>query len=125
MAISPNPVVWFEIPVSDMDRAVAFYEAVFETTLVRQEMGPLNMAWFPSEPGKIGSSGTLLKAESYVPSHQGTLVYLSVDDIEATLGRVAESGGKILNPKMAIGEFGFVGHFEDSEGNRVALHSES
>jgi hypothetical protein len=36
---------------------------------------------------------------------------------------VVERGGMVLNPKMNIGEYGFVGHFEDSEGNRVALHS--
>jgi predicted enzyme related to lactoylglutathione lyase len=36
---------------------------------------------------------------------------------------VAERGGKVLRAKTGIGEYGFVGHFEDSEGNRVALHS--
>jgi predicted enzyme related to lactoylglutathione lyase len=51
------------------------------------------------------------------------MVYFSVADIDATLKRVHQSGGRILNPKMSIGEYGFVGHFEDCEGNRVALHS--
>ena len=54
---------------------------------------------------------------------KGTVVYFSVWDIDAVLKRVEEKGGKVLNPKMSIGEYGFLGHFEDSEGNRVALHS--
>ncbi|GGX75846.1 VOC family protein [Saccharospirillum salsuginis] len=123
MATSFQHAVWFEIPVTDMDRAIAFYEAVFETELKRQEMGPLTMAWLPSEQGQYGASGTLMLAESYVPSHQGSMVYLNTDDIDATLGRAEAQGGKILNPKMSIGEFGFVGHFEDSEGNRIGLHN--
>ena len=48
---------------------------------------------------------------------------IPVKDIDATLPRVAKHGGKVLGPKKSIGQHGFVGHFEDSEGNRVALHS--
>ena len=81
------------------------------------------MAWFPMKESATGSTGTLVKAESYNPSYAGTLVYFSVEDIDGTLKKVSENGGKILNPKMSIGEYGFVAHFEDSEGNRVALHS--
>lgn len=69
-------------------------------------------------------TGTLIEAESYVPSYKGTMVYFSVPDIDGVLGRVAEHGGKVVNPISSIGEIGFVAHFEDSEGNRVALHSE-
>lgn len=120
---NPNPVNWFEIPVNDLDRAKDFYEHVLETELSLNEMGPLQMAWFPTAADAAGSTGTLIKAEGYTPSHDGTMVYFGVENIDATLGRVAEKGGKILNPKMSIGEYGFVAHFEDSEGNRVALHS--
>jgi hypothetical protein len=57
------------------------------------------------------------------PSHAGTLVYLTVDNIDGMLIRVHASGGKTLTPKMQIGADGFIAHFEDSEGNRVARHS--
>lgn len=113
-------VDWFEIPVADMPRARSFYESVFQFTMKPVGAGPLNMMWFPE-----GAYGCLMQAESYVPSHSGTLIYLYVRDITATLNRVPAAGGRILNPKFSIGEFGFVGHFEDSEGNRVALHSDS
>lgn len=118
-----NVVNWFEIPVSDLDRAKKFYENVLGHELTLNEMGPLKMAWFPMEQDGTGATGTLIQAESYVPSHQGSMVYFSVPDIEAVLNKVDKNGGKTLNPKMSIGEYGFVAHFEDSEGNRVALHS--
>ena len=119
---SPNPVSWFEIPVTDLERAKSFYETVFGTTLVNQEMGPMKMAWFHKDLESYGSTGALIAAEGRTPSHAGTLVYLSVEDIEAALQRVDGAGGKSLQPKTSIGEYGWVAMFEDSEGNRVALH---
>ncbi len=64
-----------------------------------------------------------MKEETFIPSYAGSLVYFSVVDIDATLAKVNASGGKTILPKMSIGEYGFVGYFEDSEGNRVALHT--
>ena len=120
-----NPVNWFEIPVNDLERAKLFYEAVFNIEMPIREMGPLRMAWFPMVEKSPGSTGSLVQAESYVPSYSGSMVYFSVDDIEATLEKVNAHGGKTLNAKTGIGEYGFVAHFEDCEGNRVALHATS
>ena len=64
-----------------------------------------------------------MKGPTYEPSRSGTLVYISVDDINEVLRRAAANGGKVLLPKRSIGEWGFIGHFEDTEGNRVAIHS--
>jgi len=114
----------FQIPTHDLERAQAFYEKVLQTRLSLQDLGNLKMAWFPMAPGAPGSGGCLIRAESYVPSHAGTMVYLADPDIEATLERVVAGGGRVLRGKMSIGEFGFVGHFQDTEGNRVAFHSE-
>jgi uncharacterized protein len=125
MSTPLNPVTWFEIPVNNMDRAKKFYEAVFEVELSLNDLGGVLMAWFPMHPGAPNAMGTLIKEKSYTPSHSGTLVYFSTPDIEAALARVNANGGKTLNPKMSIGQYGFVGHFEDTEGNRVALHSMS
>ena len=118
-----NPVGWFEIPVMDLDRAKQFYETVMNLQLTLTTMGPLEMAWFPSVEDGIGASGTLIKSEGYTPSHSGTLIYFTAPDIEGTLARVNANGGKTLLPKTSIGEYGFIAHFEDSEGNRLALHS--
>jgi predicted enzyme related to lactoylglutathione lyase len=119
-----NPVSWFEIPVHDIARATAFYEYVFGCSLSQNDLGPLKMALFPmGDPTLPGATGSLVQHSLYQPSHQGTLIYFNVTDIESTLERVTARGGKVINAKRSIGQFGFVAHFEDSEGNRVALHS--
>ncbi|MBX9884725.1 MAG: VOC family protein [Novosphingobium sp.] len=116
-----NPVVHFEIPVTDMDRAVRFYEAVFETKLTRQEVDGYAMAFFPRADGKPGASGALAKGDVYVPSKTGAILYFDVPQIDPVLTRALNAGGKVLYPKKDIGEAGFVAEIEDSEGNRIAL----
>ena len=123
MAENMNPVNWFEIPVTDMKRAVKFYETVFGYAFSLNDMGTFQMAWSPMGESLPGSTCSLVKGEAYTPSHAGSLVYFSVEDIDGTLTKAASSGGRILGKKMSIGEYGFVAHIEDSEGNRVALHS--
>ncbi len=123
VAVKTNPVNWFEIPVKDMGRARKFYEKVFGLELSPYEMEPFTMAFFPMAQDAPGAAGTLVQGASYEPSHAGTVVYFSVDDIEETLRRINANGGKTLMPKKSIGEYGFIAHFEDIEGNRLALHS--
>lgn len=118
-----NPVVWFEIPVVDMERGKTFYEAVFGQTLAVVDMGPRQMAMFTMELGVPGVGGALVKEETFVPSYAGTMVYFSVADIPGTLDKIVANNGKILIPKTSIGEYGFCAYFEDSEGNRIGLHT--
>ena len=117
-----NPVNWFEIPTTDLSRAKKFYEAILGVEILETEMGPNKMGWFPMEMGAAGAAGTLIQGENYKPSHDGSLVYLHVDKIAPTLEVINTSGGKTLMPRIGIGEHGFIAHFEDTEGNRVALH---
>lgn len=119
-------VAWFEIPVLNMDRAVKFYSAIFDTKLSKQTIEGLEMAWFPwNEDGK-GAGGSLIAADKhYKPSHEGTLVYFSSEDVNNELKRVKKAGGKILQEKTEITpDIGFMALFEDTEGNRIALHSQ-
>ena len=118
-----NAVNWFEIPVKDMDRAKDFYENILGIDISINEMGSSLMGWFPGGPEDQGATGTLIKSDGYKPSYDGSVVYLSVADIEGTLSKVSNNGGKTVLPKMGIGEYGFIAHFKDSEGNRVSLHS--
>ena len=97
----------------------AFYETTLDIEMKLFESGAFRMAWFPT------SEGALMESESYVPSYDGSMIYFSVEDIEGVLKRAGKTGGKVITEKMSIGEFGFVGHFEDSEGNRVGLRSAS
>ena len=119
-----NAVNWFEIPVSNMDRAATFYNAVLETEVQINQMGPMTMGWFPWKEGAPGSAGSLVQGEGAVPSQTGSLVYFSCgNDLQPTLDRVVANGGAVMMPKTSIGEFGFIARFEDTEGNMVALHS--
>ncbi len=123
VAVKTHIANWFEIPVKDLDRASKFYEKVFDVKLSREDMAGLKMAMFPFTQGAPGAPGSLVQAEYYVPSHEGTVVYFSVEDIPETLRRINANGGKTLMPKTAIGQYGFIAQYEDTEGNRLALHS--
>ena len=122
-----NIVGWFEIPVTDMDRARSFYESVLQTEIRVMELGDLIMGWFPMLPNKSGAPGALVKhPEFYFPSDsKGVLVYLSCPDVQVCLDRVEAAGGRVLQPKKQISEeYGYMGLLIDSEGNRIALHSQ-
>jgi predicted enzyme related to lactoylglutathione lyase len=123
MATKANPVGWFEIPANDLSRAQAFYEHILGVQLSLHEVGPMKMAWFPMEQNAPGAAGSLVKAEGQSPSQSGTLVYFSVEDIEGVLKKANDKGGKTLLPKESIGEYGFIALIQDSEGNRVGIHS--
>jgi imidazolonepropionase-like amidohydrolase/predicted enzyme related to lactoylglutathione lyase len=118
-----NPVGWFEIPVTDMPRAKAFYEHVLNVRLQPFNLGPLEMAFFPMRPGTGGAAGALMKGEAFQPSQQGVQIYFTTPDIDGTLERVQERAGNVVLPKTPIGPLGFVASFEDSEGNRIGLRS--
>ena len=118
-------VGWFEIPVTDMERAKRFYESVFDISISVHDLGGFIMGWFP-ESQQGGTSGSLVKNEMYQPSEtHGALVYFSSLDIEQELERVERAGGAVLKWKTEIGGgHGFMALIRDSEGNRIALHSQ-
>lgn len=119
-------VGWFEIPVKNMDRAISFYEKVFDCKLNKQDMGDFQMAWFPWDESRGGAGGSLVFHEQFYQTsgHAGTLIYFSSEDCSIELGRVEEVGGKVQIPKRMIApDIGYMGVFLDSEGNRIAVHS--
>jgi uncharacterized protein len=120
-----NPVNWFEIAVSDMNRAKSFYESVFGNELIELQMGPTLMAMFPRIEGSINCSGALVKDNDNVPSTYGTKIYFTCNDVTIESELVTKNGGQIVVPKMSLGEFGFMAMFIDTEGNMVGLHSEN
>jgi predicted enzyme related to lactoylglutathione lyase len=107
----------------DLNRAVEFYISVFGFEFDRSILDGNEMAFFPFYEGESGITGALAKGESYVSGKQGVRIYFSSDNIEETLRKVLQAGGKILYPMTSIGEWGSVAEFEDSEGNCIALHS--
>ena len=126
--MTQNAVDWFEIPTANLERAIAFYEAIFGFKMHSMELANrLRMAMFPVDPAQ-GVGGALCHhPEFYTPAQTGTLVYLNADpDLAQVLGRIEKAGGKVMVPKTRISpEHGYMAVFADSEGNRVALHSRS
>jgi len=123
-----NAINWFEIPVNNIKRAKSFYEAIFDFELFDLDIGDgLQMAIFPAENGTVGGA-LIQKEEYYYPSDtHGPLLYLNANpDLQTVLDKVEDSGGTVSIPKRLITEDnGYMAVIIDSEGNRVALHSNS
>ncbi|HEX9650266.1 MAG TPA: VOC family protein [Cyclobacteriaceae bacterium] len=115
-------VAWFEIPAYEINRAVEFYNHVYDLSLQIQDMAGYNMAIFPTNDG-IG--GAIVMGEGAIPSDKGSLVYLNGGkDLDVYLNRVPEAGGRIILKKTLISkEHGYFALFIDSEGNKMAFHS--
>ena len=111
---------YFEIPVTDLDRAQRFYADVLGYSLEREEIDGYAMAVFPDSEGSA-ANGALACGDVYVPTKQGSLVYLNVPSIDAVLERVAALGRTPLLGKQEADGHGFIAEIEDSEGNRVGL----
>jgi predicted enzyme related to lactoylglutathione lyase len=121
--MTQHAIHWFEIPVTDIDRAQRFYETLLAQSLRREQMGPQTIAVFAYDGG-VG--GALLKgADAPRPDTEGCLVYLNASpSIDAVLSRAAELGARVLLPKTELpGTIGFIAQIVDTEGNRVGLHS--
>jgi uncharacterized protein len=118
-----NAINWFEIPTSDFERGVKFYNTILAVQMHTTEMGEGRMAFLPADQGALG--GAVVSFKGQEPSDKGTMVYLNGgEDLSAILARVEPAGGKIVLPKTQVTpEIGFCAVFRDSEGNHVALHS--
>lgn len=125
---NPNAVAWFEIPVTDMDRAQSFYENVLGKPLRRQQfpIGDKTYTLAVLAFSESGARGCLMTGhDTLTSSTQGSLVYLDcADSIDAATARAVAAGASVLKPKTALPPgMGFFAHIEDLEGNRVGLHA--
>jgi hypothetical protein len=111
-------VSYFEIPVTDMDRAMGFYSSVFGVDFTRETVDGYDMAQFPPVDG--AASGALAKGDVYVPTRNGVILYFTVTNIDETVARATAKGAAILYAKKDNG-LALVAEIEDSEGNRIAL----
>ena len=120
-------VNWFEIPSTDFRRAVRFYETLFDTKLKLEhdDSEPTKMALFQDASGE--SVGCVLHNKDYTPGAHGILIYLDASpSIDTILARIEPAGGTIRMHKLELpNDIGFIAHFSDSEGNLLALHSQS
>ncbi len=122
-----NTMYWVEIPAKNFERAKNFYETIFDVTMNLVPIPRGKYAIFPLNMEGQGAGGAIVEGDGYEPTDKGAIVYMDRgDDLSLPLSKVEGAGGKILLPKTkngANGEFGFIAHFIDSEGNRMGLHS--
>ena len=117
---------WFEIPVSDMSRAQAFYEVVLQTTLQRENFAGPNMQMVVFKEDGQRAKGALVSGHPALqPGTSGTLVYFHAGvSLDEALQRVVASGVEVAMAKVALpGGVGFMAHMLDVDGNRVGLHA--
>ena len=118
-----NQLVWTDIPVTDLDRAMKFYESVLGAPIKKQEYPGFSIGLLPGEESDV--TGCLYVSKEDRPSAQGPLLYFGCNGrLDEAVAAVTPGGGKVLQPKHPIGPHGFRAVVLDSEGNRIALHSD-
>lgn len=122
-----NAISWFEIPATDLSRAQKFYESIFGITFNAMDLPNIKMRMFPLDDPINGVGGAIVDSGGFhKPSlTDGPLIYLNGNpDLQKVLDKVEDAGGKVMVPKTEISpEYGFMGVFIDTEGNRIGLHS--
>ncbi len=118
-----NRFVWMDIPVADLDRAIAFYTGVLAVPLHCEKYEDLRFAILDHDQG---NGGCLVVDPDAISAAHGPLVYHNVDGrIRDAVKKVAELGGAVTQDVHQIGPYGYRALVTDSEGNRLALHSNS
>jgi len=118
-----NPIGWFEIYVQDMERARAFYEAVFGVKLDKLQGTEYEMWSFPINEAAAGASGALIRIPGYPSGANSVIVYFSCGDCGIQAERAVAAGGEIETPKKSIGPYGHIALVYDTERNLIGLHS--
>ncbi len=123
-AMPKNALSWFEVPVSNFERAKNFYSTILDYQMPEMSMDGYRMGIFPHIQGE-GIGGAIVQGADVAPSNGGTLIYLDGGpDLQAVLERIDAAGGSIVTPKMELPDnMGYFAVFRDSEGNKVGLHS--
>lgn len=114
---------WFEIPVTDFERATRFYENVFGVKLNRVEADGYRLGIFPyDEPA---TSGCVRETPRTEPGKGGPIIYLNAGpDLTALLARAETHGGQIAVDRTHISdEIGDIAVIVDTEGNRIGAHA--
>lgn len=113
----------FEIPATDISRAVNFYQAILDIEIEKMDFEGMHMGILPYEGQMV--TGVIVQGEGYQPSESGITLYLNGgDNLQVILDKVEENGGKIIIPKTPhADESGYFAIFHDSEGNKMGLHS--
>ena len=118
-----NPVCWFDINVSNLEKSKLFYETVFGIKLTDLPIEWGKQSTFPFNEDGANATGALVESQNVSTQVGNTVIYFSSEDCITEEVRIEKAGGKIIKNKMAIGQFGFISLFQDLDGNTIGLHS--
>ncbi|TGL90779.1 VOC family protein [Leptospira congkakensis] len=118
-----NTISIVEIPVSNMDRAIKFYQTILNVSIEKMAMEDTELGVIPADENSV--SVVLVKGKDYTPTKNGIMVYLNLgDDLQPALDKVEKNGGKIVLPKTLISpEMGYYAFIIDTEGTKIGFHS--
>ncbi|WP_144392533.1 VOC family protein [Pleionea sediminis] len=117
-----NQIVWIDLGVRELDRAVKFFQAVLQQKLKVEEFDGYRYAVFEHSGNSV--SGCLVPQTDFVPLSASTLIYFNVDGrLQDAVEQVPLNGGKVIKTPHSIGPHGARAIVLDSEGNTIALHS--
>ena len=117
-----NQIVWVDMPVSDLDRAIKFYSAIFGTQVTKEQFGDCEYGLLPHAQTNV--SGCLAVIDDRKPSANGPLVYFNAEGrIDEAVNAAKDFDVEIIEEKFKMGEHGFRAVLFDTEGNKIALHS--
>jgi uncharacterized protein len=115
-------ISWFDLPVTDLDRAIQFYSAVLGSPVTKEQSGTVPIGMLPTPDGQ--KMGCLVSGNGAEPSVNGVMIWFDVEGrLKDSVTAAKANGGKVLGDIHAIGGFGFRAEVQDSEGNRIALYS--
>ena len=123
-----DPIVHFEIPVDDLDRAKKFYGPIFGWNLTDWPM-PDGSAYVgvhttpidektrqPLKPGAI--NGGIMKRSAMA---KAPIFAVQVSSIDEKVKMIEQAGGKVVMPKVDMMGMGFYAYVTDLEGNVLGL----
>ena len=117
-------IIWFDVPATDIDRAIRFYAAVLGRPVKKEEFNGVPTGILPTADG--GQQGCVVVVKDFKPSADGIMLYFDVNGrLKDAVAAVRANGGTVQTDIHSIAPYGFRSEVLDSEGNCIALHSET
>ena len=111
---------WIEIPATDVEKQAQFYETVFGWSITRSDSFP-DYPMFRDKTGNVGGGFSPQWQPSETP---GFVPHIQTDDMDGTLKKIEQNGGRVVQGKTPIPGTGHYALFTDPSGNQVGLHDD-
>lgn len=120
-----NTIVWFDLPVKNLEKATEFYSKLLNKNLTIVEEHGFKMAVFPHEDNSCDVAGCIYESkDDFKANDSGLLIYFDVNKhIHQAVDAAVTHGGKLIEPVTSIGPWGFRAIILDCEGHKIALHA--